>query len=354
MIRVVINGRALGNSNNGIPQFVREVLTHIDQIIDKCNDGIEIEVVVPEGNNYRQCYRKIKYITLPDSYAWDFLQAEKYARKRHALYVTLANNGCFYRHCIATFHDIRVLRMKDVKPSWRSLKTHAKVAIAYQLATHRAEKLATVSEFSRREISNHSKIKETDIEVVGSGWDHLLEFQKDESVFHDFPEIKRGEYYLSISSIAPHKNFQWITQNAKKYPSAQYVIVGKTDLRLWPDITDIFSENVIYLGYQSSEKIKALLYEAKALVFPSLYEGFGLPPLEALACGIPAIVSDIPVMHEIFGACVSYIQPDNADVDLELFLAENRADPKEILERYTWNQVAIQYLKMMKGMAMTK
>ena len=116
------------------------------------------------------------------------------------------------------------------------------------------------------------------------------------------------------------------------------MIAGKTDPSLWQEDTSSFTGNIIYTGYQSDGRIKALLEESKALIFPSRYEGFGIPPLEALGCGTAAIVSDIQVMREIYGNDVYYIDPDNPRTDPDALLRNRIDNPQRLLNESTWEK----------------
>ena len=209
----------------------------------------------------------------------------------------------------------------------------------------------TVSDFSRDDIADHSGISKDRIEVIGNGWEHMNEICEDESIFQDFPQLQGKPYFLSISNIAPHKNFQWIVKNAKLYPEHLYVIVGRVDMTVWGDIPLEALDNVVRAGYQSDERMKALLMRAKALVFPSVYEGFGIPPLEALACGTPAVVSDIPVMREIYGDSVCYIDPMDANVDLDALLKTERGDAAHVLQEHSWENAAADYMELIRRMS---
>ena len=88
---------------------------------------------------------------------------------------------------------------------------------------------------------------------------------------------------------------------------------------------------------------------AKAFIQPSKYEGFGIPPLEALACNAKVIVSDIPVFHEIYGESVYYIDPDQYDVDLNELLMKKIQDNRAVLQKYTWKNAAKAWYKLLKS-----
>ena len=94
--------------------------------------------------------------------------------------------------------------------------------------------------------------------------------------------------------------------------------------------------NVVLAGYLSDGEVKALMQSSKAFVFPSYFEGFGIPPLEALSCGTNIIVAKASCLPEIYGNCAHYIDPDNTDVDLDALLKEPVEGPKDVLQTYTY------------------
>ena len=100
------------------------------------------------------------------------------------------------------------------------------------------------------------------------------------------------------------------------------------------------------MGYISDEQIKSLMKHCKAFLFPSTFEGFGIPPLEALAVGAPVISSDTASMPEVLGDSVHYIDPYSFDCDLDALLREPAADAEKALERFSWERSAGKLLKL--------
>ncbi len=344
-MNIVINGRTLLLPLNGIPRYASEVVKVLDNL---ANAQLDIEVVLPAGESFDWVYKNIKLVELPQCAAWDYRQAERYAKRQGALYVNIASKGVLYRNSVATFFDIRPLSYGDGKSTIKTARTKFKFSLSYWLAVHRAKRLVTISAFSESEMLARSKALAGKTLIAGCGWEHMQYIQPDDQVFLQHPAIQKQSYYLCIGSIAPHKNLAWINENAKLYPQNQYLIVGDTDKRLWSDTVECDSNNVHYVGYQNDARMKALLLGAKALVFPSFYEGFGIPPLEALACGIPAIVSDIPVMREIFGRTVHYLDPTKANLDLEHALKEPVDAPDTVLKEHSWSEAGKKWLALLR------
>jgi glycosyltransferase involved in cell wall biosynthesis len=106
--------------------------------------------------------------------------------------------------------------------------------------------------------------------------------------------------------------------------------------------------NIIMTGYLTDEEVKALLKKARAFVLPTYFEGFGLPPLEALSCGCPIIVSNRTSLPEIYGKCAHYIDPDEPNVNLSELLEEEVESPEKILEKYTLENTARRMLSVIE------
>ena len=94
------------------------------------------------------------------------------------------------------------------------------------------------------------------------------------------------------------------------------------------------------LGYVSDGEVKALYENCKAFIFPSYYEGFGIPPLEALSCGAPVIIGRAASLPELYENCAHYIDCNNSDVNLEEILSAPTESASVVLEKYTYQKAA--------------
>ena len=115
---------------------------------------------------------------------------------------------------------------------------------------------------------------------------------------------------LCVSSIDPRKNFARLIEACQSLTGAKLYIVGNYN-RVFSNQKELAtdSDHIHFLGRVSDEELVRLYNQAECFVFPSLYEGFGLPPLEAMACGCPVLVSDIPVEREVCGDAALYFNP---------------------------------------------
>ena len=164
-------------------------------------------------------------------------------------------------------------------------------------------------------------------------------------MFIQNPHLAKGEYFYTLTSANKNKNAEWVLRAARLNPDRQFVISGKglegiADFKEYP--------NVIYTGFASDRTAKALMKHCKAFLFPSYYEGFGIPPLEALSTGAQIIVSERASLPEIFGNAAHYINPDNPNVDLEKLLKENVGKPESVLTGYSWKNAAEKLLLLLE------
>jgi glycosyltransferase involved in cell wall biosynthesis len=128
-----------------------------------------------------------------------------------------------------------------------------------------------------------------------------------------------------------------------------YVIAGKAIKSYVYKRQETNLSNVIYLGYITDGEIKSLIKNCKAFLFPSLFEGFGIPPLEALSLGTPIIISNIPSLSEIFEDGASYIDPKNPEIAINKKI-KHISDSKRnyILSKYSWKKSALSLYNFLK------
>ena len=215
----------------------------------------------------------------------------------------------------------------------------------YQRICKKADRLVTVSEFSKQRIHALLGVPDEKIAVIGNGWQHFNGVTPDMRIFEQYPQLKRKKYFFTLTSVNRNKNLDWVLKAAENNPQAQFAAAGRkldsaVDFSQYPNVT--------YVADVSDCEIKALMQEAKAFIFPSFYEGFGIPPLEAMSVGTPVIVSHAASLPEIFGTAAHYIEPDNPRVDIEKLLAQPVSEKEPVLARYSWEKSAEQLLSLLK------
>lgn len=172
-------------------------------------------------------------------------------------------------------------------------------------ACYKAFKILTVSEFSRQEIIAWSGISGDKVIVVGNACDSSFN-QEDEYYYPGFP------YLLYVGNQKPHKNLKNLLKGFSllKSSSLKLLISGVADKILLDLIKQLkIQEQVEFCGVISNDKLPNYYRGATALILPSLYEGFGLPIIEAMACGTPVITSNLTAMPETAGGAAFLIDP---------------------------------------------
>lgn len=156
-----------------------------------------------------------------------------------------------------------------------------------------------------------------------------------------------GDYWLAVGSLEPRKNYDTLLQAFVEYharssnPLPLKIAGGKG----WKSestrsrIAQLASEGIVeYLGYVPDEQLPELYGNARALVFPSHYEGFGLPPLEAMHCGCPVICSQNTSLREVGGDVARYIEPDDTNTIVEAMLELESCDDQPNLRQRSYDQ----------------
>ena len=127
-----------------------------------------------------------------------------------------------------------------------------------------------------------------------------------------------------------------------------FVVTGKAEGFTKLGTDELKTDNIIFTGYLTDEEVKALMLHCRAFIHPAIYEGFGIPPLEAMACGAKVIVSTATCLPEIYRDAAYYIDQNNYEVDLEVLLQRPIAPPDVVLKRYDWQQEAEKILHILR------
>ena len=340
---VVINGRFLEQKITGVQRFALETTKALDEFAAASELPYILAVPPSVPDSVIPVFKNIK-VEHPGSRSgilWEQTQLVSYLKKKNALVINLCSvTTLLYRHSIVCLHDI----CYSIHPDFVSSKN--KLVRAWHMLQDKtgAKKslhILTVSNFSKKEIVEYYKLPQEKVTVVYNGWQHFSPEIENDNFTERFAFLKDGEYYYTMSTLKKNKNFKWIVENAKANPGAVYAVAGKIDVKKFGTTADEYeAPNIHYLGYVTDDEAKLLMKHAKAFVFPSLYEGFGIPPLEALAMGTPVICSDATCLPEIFENTVHYINPHKPDISLEPLLKEPVADAGKLLTRYSWRNTA--------------
>ena len=232
---------------------------------------------------------------------------------------------------VVTFHDLAVLRRPEAFNAWTCRYSRAllpRVARA-------ADRLIAVSEFTAQELVDLLRVPETKIRVIPNAVGRP---------FTPEGEAAEGEYVLAVSTLEPRKNLERLVEAFGRAELNGYElrVVGA---RGWGDVKIASGEQVRWLGEVSDDELARLYRGARCAAYVSLYEGFGLPVLEAMACGTAVVSSDLPTVRE-FGRGVITVDPADPDAIAAGLIAalEKREElgrqGREAATAYSWSRVA--------------
>jgi glycosyltransferase involved in cell wall biosynthesis len=270
--------------NHGIGRFARHVL---------------------EGLNYRPVPLTSDPAAALDT--WSLARALQGATSKDLFFSPGYNTPLFgSAHFMFTIHDLSHVYC----PENSSALIRLYYATVLKRACHRAARILTVSEFTRGQIARWSGVSESKIVNVGCGVD---------PAYHPDGETYGlpFSYLLSVSNRKRHKNeFRMVESFARAGldPRIHLVFTGACTDRLtdWIEHNQVTSR-IDFLGPVAERRLPSLYRGALALVFTSLYEGFGLPLLEAMACGTPVVTSNVTAMPEVAGGAAMVVDPTCVD-----------------------------------------
>jgi glycosyltransferase involved in cell wall biosynthesis len=328
--KVYVNGRPFGQRVTGIQRYVREMVAELDAILTAGGPGAELSwtLVAPHGTplpktSHIRCVHRGRL----SGHAWEQLELPLIAHD--AFLVSFGSTGPFLKsRQLITIHDASVYRVPDAFSF--AFRTWYRAMIGS--IVRRAAKTMVVSRFAAGEAVQCFGARLERLEVTSEGWQHVLNFGDDDSLLRTHG-LAPGTYALAVSSPTPNKNFALVARAMERTPDLplRFVVAGAVDERVHLRALPDRGERIVPVGYVSDAQLKSLYESALCLIFPSRYEGFGIPPLEAMALGCPVLASSIDAVREACGEAAWYFDPDDAE-GLERLLRRLWNSPNERLE----------------------
>lgn len=332
-----INGKFLTQRITGVQRVGVELVKELDKLV---KPG-EVEILSPPGRITEINLNNIKITEIGNKannfwVQWTF---PKYVQSHKGESLTLSGLCPVIKPGFFLVHDATFRRHPEsFRFSFRLIYN-----AVYTLTLRRCKHLFTVSEFSKHEMAELYGVDQGRVTVLYNSSQQLLS-EPYKNVSLEKWGLKENEYYLSVSSKNAHKNQNYIIQIAKKYPQLTFVIAGGSVPKSFNFIEFEHLNNIVLTGYLSDEELYNVYKKAKGFIFPSLYEGFGIPPLEAITLGVKHIaVSDIPVFREVYSQGVYFFDPnDISDFDIEKldFSELSNNDFAFYLNKYSWKKGA--------------
>lgn len=334
--KYALNGKFMAERMQGIVRYARELTAALDGLMA---EGEELVLAVPKNAANLPDFRRIKIATVGTrtGLLWEQTDFPRYARRNGLTCVNLCNVApLLSAPGITCVHDIIYKVRPDFYTTARNRLSRLWHVLQYRYITAHEEKLLTVSEFSKADLERAYPAARGKMTVVPDAWQHVLAYRESADWRQRYPFLREGKFYFSLATLAKNKNGRWILEAAKRNPEATFAVAGK----VYETESAAVPRNVRFLGFISDEDAAALMKHCRAFIHPALYEGFGLPPLEALALGAEVIAAKATSLPEVLGNAVHYIDPANPDVDLDALLREPVGIREETLSRYSWRKSA--------------
>lgn len=389
-MRIGIDARFYGPIGKGLGRYTQEVVDNIMKITS-ADKGAGFNFIIflsPENFDEFMCEgENVKKVCLPMRwYSWQeqilmpfYLWRENLDLIHFPHFNVPILTPCKF---VVTIHDLILTHFPTLRATTLNPLIYQLKNLAYRLvifsAINRSQKIITVSEFTKQDMVSKFKVNADKIIVtyegvanLAKGRDSLFVAKLDnQETLHQY-HIENS-FLLYVGNAYPHKNLDTLLKVFAKLLSSQpglrLVLIGKEDyfynrvhdqaraLNLWQK--ENYNSPVIFPGYVSDAQLEILYAEASAYIFPSLYEGFGLPPLEAMAKGCPVISSNRTSLPEILGDAAYYFDPedetDMLNAILKMFSDEKlknikKAQGLEQVKKYSWWECANQTLNVYKS-----
>lgn len=337
MEKLIINGKFLTQSITGVQRFAREVLRELNN-----RDNVEITVCVPQNTEYDQNeYPNVKFevVGKHGGYYWEQIEFPKFCKKhKDTPVLSLCNISPFkIKNSYVVLHDTT---FKD-KNNYTSRLWRLRYSIIVKSYIYKAKRIFTISDFSKKLIKKHYKKLKLDPIVTYNGYEQMNLVEP--KVVENIPK----HFYFSVGSVNPNKNFKYVLYLAKNNPDKNFIVSGKLNTDFEFILKEENINNVNFTGYLTDGELKYLYSKCDAFILPSFYEGFGIPPIEALASGCRKLVlSDIEIFHELYGDCVNYCNHFDYENTIDLNNLKDISEDKvnELLSKYSWKNVVDQLL----------
>jgi glycosyltransferase involved in cell wall biosynthesis len=318
-MRIAIDARKL--RDYGIGTYVRNLIRELARIDSTTRYSVlcreqDCEVVRDLGPNFHAVTESAGAYSIGEQFAVPLDLRREHADLFHAPhYVLPPLTPC---RSIVTIHDCIHLRFPQYLPN-RLAYAYAKASM--WAAAHRAARVITVSEASKRDILSYFNIPESRVEVIYNAIDERFWREPPADEMDRVRERYQlnAPFVLYTGTIKPHKNLERLIEafnmlrQAPFLKHVQLLIIGDEISKYAALRRTVhrykLHKHVRFFGFVSDRTLAALYRLADVFVFPSLYEGFGLPPLEAMASGTPVITSNVSSLPEVVGEAALMIDP---------------------------------------------
>ncbi len=356
MTPVFINARFLTQPLSGVQRYALEICRALDGLAAQRSVGPIIalyparqKVVDPGWQNI-----ELRRVQGGRGHFWE--QTALWQASRTGRLISLCNSGPLrHDNQIVALHDANIYAIPGAfSHSYRIFHSWMRPRLA-----RRARRLITVSAFSAQELARYCGLSATDFRVIPNSADHLAGTAPDLARLYRF-NLKPDQYLLAVGNQSPNKNIARLVAAHAQCPDAPVLAIagGGANGLTHADIKG--DDRIRNLGRIPDNDLVALYKGAKGFVWPSLYEGFGIPPLEAMALGTPVLSSSSSAMPDVLGDAAMYFDPSDTNDILRCLRAFQNLDPVKLdqikasgcaqARRYSWMDSANTLLDIVEEM----
>lgn len=350
MRMIIINARFLTQQITGVQRFAIEISKRLKNMCD------DIVFVSPHNivNKEVAAELEVEVIGKRTGHLWEQVDLPLWLKKHGSpLLVCFTNTApAFYKNKIDTLHDITFKRY----PNTFSWKFRTVYSLLIPIILRSSRHVFSVSNFSVEEIAGYYEFPREKMSVVYNSVDSRFRHIEDTS-------LKKEKYLFAVSSVKENKNFivalKALAETNSKIKDLKLFIAGDVKSKSFRGMD--FSEyennpNILFLGRISDDDLIRYYSNAEAFLFPSLYEGFGIPVLEAQACDCPVISTNSSSLPEVLGDSAMMCNPksvrDFAEAIIQLHSSLTlRAELIERgfhnVQRFSWKESAMRVKKVM-------
>ncbi len=326
-MRVIVDAHMVGQKETGNETYVLGLLSGLVHLPD-----LTVAAVVTASQNTASLEKlhNLEIIRLPSTNNWlrlgYYLPRMSSAWRADILHVTYIAPFFSKIPIVTSVHDVS----HQVFPKFFSLRDRLLFTTLFPLSLRRSDAILTLSEFSKNEIwEKYPYLEKKTIHAVPlaakSLFSSLEKKQLDQHILQKYSI--RNQFILAVGNLQPRKNLSRLIEafaTLKSDVDVQLVIVGKAQWQasqVYKQVLDLkLEERVLFTGYVPDSELLHLYNAAIVFVYPSLYEGFGLPVLEAMACGTPVIASNTTSLPEVANDAAILVDPTNVSEIREAIL----------------------------------
>jgi len=306
---VFINGRFLIQTVTGVQRYAMEVVQALDELLSKAHSSQPFTLLLPRDVSQIPDYQHIKskHVGRHRGIFWEQLDLPIAAKS--GLLLNLGSTGPLgHKNQVVTFHDAGIFRI----PGNFTVAFLLWYRLLMPILGRKAKRVLTVSEFSKQELSSCAGISKHKLVVTHNSAAHIVRHPADRQILAKNNLLPKS-YLLFVGGDKPNKNIAIVIDAlaALDDRAVSLVCVGETDPAVFAKPLYHSRSEIHALGRVTDAELRALYENASCLLFPSFYEGFGIPPLEAMQCGCPVIASNTSALPEIYGGAALLFDPND-------------------------------------------